>query len=216
MKKAGEPVFNEAAATQVISQQPASGIILLAAGFSRRFGATKLAARLNDGRSLLQHALAQALETGAPVVLVTREEICHLAGLPDLPHTPQLHTILIDQDTANRGMGHSLQAGVRHIARDWDACLVCLADMPALRSSTLTQLLAALDSEHIVQPVYEDRPGNPIGFGSRFFGQLLACEGDRGARQFLPQHTDSLRLVQVGDPGIHLDVDRPEDLHGLP
>jgi len=189
------------------------GIILLAAGYSRRFGAMKLAARMPDGRTLLQHSLTRAQQTGFPVVLVSRSEILSECNLEHLVNDLTLQ--LINSPDANLGMGHSLQAGVAAIADTWEACLVCLADMPQLRSETCRQLLLAVDADHIAQPSFNGQPGNPLAFGRRFFPELLACQGDRGARQFIKRHPSQLIDLPVDDPGILFDVDRRADLQQL-
>ena len=63
---------------------------------------------------------------------------------------------------------------------------------------------------HIVQPVFADQPGHPVGFSNEFFGeQLLAQSGDVGARRVVAAHPASLELVEVDDRGVIDDIDVP-------
>jgi len=42
--------------------------------------------------------------------------------------------------------------------------------------------------------------------------ELLALDGDQGARSVVERHLDALKLVECDDPGILLDIDRKGDL----
>ena len=56
------------------------------------------------------------------------------------------------------------------------------------------------------------RRGHPVLFGAAWFPALRGLSGDEGARTLLRDGSIGLKTVAVDDPGIHLDVDRPEDL----
>jgi molybdenum cofactor cytidylyltransferase len=61
-------------------------------------------------------------------------------------------------------------------------------------------------------PAFQGERGHPVGFGRRFAAQLLALDGDAGARDIISAHKNELTLVECGDPGVLQDVDRREDL----
>ena len=63
-------------------------------------------------------------------------------------------------------------------------------------------------------PSFEGRRGHPVLFGAGWLPALRALSGDEGARAIL-QTAQRLTLVAVEDPGVLLDVDRPEDLQRL-
>jgi molybdenum cofactor cytidylyltransferase len=62
----------------------------------------------------------------------------------------------------------------------------------------------------IAAPVNRGRRGNPVAFGAACLPQLLALGGDEGARGILTRHP--VTEVDVDDPGIFQDIDRPADL----
>lgn len=181
--------------------------ILLAAGHGRRFGGNKLLHRLPDGE-LLGLASAKHLRQALPNALaVLRPEDRELRLLLE-----GLSFTLVIAREANRGMGHSLAAGVAATpnAAGW---VIALADMPFVLPSTIAALAEALRAGHeIVAPVYRGRRGNPVGFSARYRDELLALEGDAGARRLLQTNPQHLHLLEVDDPGVAQDIDTPEDL----
>jgi molybdenum cofactor cytidylyltransferase len=121
--------------------------------------------------------------------------------------------ILESRDTA-RGLGASLAAGIA-AASDADGWIVALGDMPFIRPATIGAVRAKLaEGAAIAAPVLAatGERGHPVGFSSRFKEELLALDGDQGARAVIERHRDMLATVRVDDPGIVVDIDTPGDL----
>lgn len=177
------------------------GALVLAAGFSRRFGADKLRTPMRDGRPLIQHTLANISRACGEILIVARPE----SGL-DLEQWPA--TLFEDAD---QGMGASLAWGISRLPA-WDGCLVCLADMPFVRPRTYRSLAAQLTAENIVIPCFENRRGNPAGFGRRFFAELAELNDERGGRKVIRRHAVAAREIPVDDAAVLMDIDTPADL----
>jgi len=112
---------------------------------------------------------------------------------------------------ADSGMAASLVHAIRHSLPDAGAWLVALGDMPFVLPSTIQALSAALaGGAAIAAPVMGGRRGNPVGFGRAHLPELLALEGDQGARGILNAHP--VTGVPVDDPGIFRDIDTSADL----
>ncbi len=186
--------------------------ILLAAGYSKRFGSNKL----------LQALPAGAPDAGTPIGLAAARHL--LEALPESiavvrPRAQKLAKLLRDAGcntvvckNAGEGMGTSLAAGVR-AAADAHGWLVALADMPFLRPQTIRVIAQALsDGAAIAAPAYRGERGHPVGFARRFFDELSALHGDHGARELLAQYPDWVTLYEVDDPGVLRDIDKPSDL----
>ncbi|TMG92947.1 MAG: nucleotidyltransferase family protein [Betaproteobacteria bacterium] len=186
--------------------------ILLAAGYSTRFGSNKLLQALPEG----------APEAGTPVGLAAAKHL--LEALPESiavvrPRAQKLGKILRDAGcntvvckNASEGMGTSLAAGVRATsdAKGW---VVALADMPFIRPDTIRIVAKALqDGVAIAAPSFEGKRGHPVGFARRFYDELSSLHGDDGARQFLKQHPELTKLFEVDDPGVVRDIDKLSDL----
>jgi molybdenum cofactor cytidylyltransferase len=191
----------------------AAGALLIAAGFSRRFGSDKRLHRLPDGRPLLVATLGAYLAAFRNVAVVLRETDSEIVACLHA-HLPTHAPILITTANAAAGMAASLADGVR-ATRDWDYVFVGLGDMPYVRTETLVRLDAAMRRQRldgrrcIVQPRYEGTPGHPVGFSREFFAELLDLDGDEGARSVVRAHRDVVEFVDVDDPGVVTDLDQP-------
>jgi molybdenum cofactor cytidylyltransferase len=184
--------------------------VVLAAGRSTRMGGpNKLLAEV-DHRPLVRIAAEEALASGASaVVVVTGHQGTEiekaLAGLPvRLVHNP---------DFAD-GLATSLKAGIKALSADADAAIVCLGDMPCVDAKLMRQLIAAFAPERgalVVVPTFAGKRGNPVLWSRRFFPDLLAIEGDVGARHLIGRYGEAVVEVPV-EKGTLVDVDTPETL----
>lgn len=181
--------------------------VLLAAGFGRRFGADKRLALLPDGTPIAVAAACQLRAACDRTIIVIRPEDDALAGHADLQDCA-----IVRCAEARHGMGHSLAAGVAASpgAAGW---LVALADMPWIRPTSYLAVVGALRAgATLAQPSHAGAPGHPVGFSASWFAQLVALRGDRGARELVSGAASRCVLCAVDDPGIHRDIDRPDDL----
>jgi len=93
------------------------------------------------------------------------------------------------------------------------AGLIALADMPAIQPASILAVAEALAAgAPLAAPVYHGQRGHPIGFARRFREALMSLAGDRGGRDILAQHAQELRLIDVDDAGVLIDIDHPADL----
>lgn len=179
--------------------------ILLAAGKSSRFGANKLMHPLN-GRALALHSAA-SLKAACPDALAVVSPGSPLKALLEA----QGMTVVVSE-RAHEGMGESLKSAVES-TRDADGWIVALADMPFIRPDTHSRIAQALeDGAAIAAPAYRGERGHPVGLSNRFLDELLALNGDAGARFIIKSHVDEIKLIDVDDPGVVKDIDTPADL----
>ena len=188
--------------------------VVLAAGRSTRMGGpNKLLAEIR-GRPLVRIVVEEALASLAkPVIVVVghqRGEVEKaLASLPvQFIHNPDFA----------QGLGTSLKAGIAAVPADADGAIVCLADMPQVDASLLNRLIAAFDPDRgalIAMPTVEGRRGNPVLWSRRFFPDLMAIEGDVGARHFIGRYSEAVVEVPLEGKAALVDVDTPEALVGV-
>mgnify|MGYP002633013645 CR=1 FL=1 len=184
--------------------------VILAAGRSQRFGDENKMLHLIDGQPMIRHTVNAVLAAGlGDVVVVTGHEADAveraLQGLP---------IRCVRNATPWAGMGTSLATGANAVTGTAQAMFIVLGDMPRLKTNTLLNLLAALDSERghdIIVPVHDGRRGHPVLFAKRYFTRLCALSGDTGAREILNNHPERVDAVTVDDPGTLLDIDTPGD-----
>ena len=116
------------------------------------------------------------------------------------------------------GISTSLRAGIGVVSRNFAGAVVLLGDMPRVTAGTVNALIERFNADNdktICQPTFGGRPGNPILWPREFFSDILDIWGDIGARQLLERYVAQVSLVEVDDPGIHFDIDKPDDLNSV-
>ena len=186
--------------------------ILLAAGFSRRFGASnKLLQVLPDG-GLIALVAAKSLIEAIPLsIAVVRPENKALADL--LQDAGLKVFFCAEQDTE---MADSLSAAIKFSAsfsESSDGVIIALADMPYISSQTISAVASKLiEGASIVIPTYQGKRGHPVGFSAKFRGELESLNGDEGARAILKRYPEEIFFLECDDSGILIDIDTPADL----
>jgi len=185
--------------------------VVLGAGRSSRMGGpNKLLAEIG-GRPLVRIVVEQALASRArPVIVVTghqREKVeAALAGLPvTFVHNPHFAD----------GLGTSLRAGIAALPAAADGVIVCLGDMPQVDAGLIDRLIAAFDPDKgalAVVPTIDGKRGNPVVWSRRFFPDLMAVEGDVGARYLIGRYPEAVAEVPLTGKAALTDVDTPEAL----
>jgi len=188
--------------------------VVLAAGRSTRMGGpNKLLAEIG-GQPLVRIAVEQALASRAkPVIVVTGHERERVeAALKDLPvqfvHNPDFAV----------GLGGSVRTGIAAVPAAADGAIVCLGDMPQVDAALIDRLIAGFAPEQgalAVVPTIDGQRGNPVLWSRRFFPDLMAIEGDVGARNLINRYGEAVVEVPVTGKGALVDVDTPEALRGV-
>jgi len=186
--------------------------ILLAAGFSRRFGASnKLLQVLPDGSSIAL-ASAKSLIDAIPLsIAIVRPENKVLAQL--LQDAGLKVFLCTEQETE---MADSLSAAIKFSAafsESSNGFVIALADMPYIDSKTATAIASKLsEGASIVVPTYQGKRGHPVGFSAKFRTELESLHGDEGARSILKRYPEEIIFLECDDSGILADIDTPADL----
>ncbi len=193
-----------------LSSRPRVVALVLAAGRARRFGSDKRQARLPDGRSLLQAVLQTQREACGDVRALLRPDDAWGQAL-----CAELGVEWFCVADADQGMGRTLAAGLSSLMADegasFDAALVVLADMPAVRPDTVRALIDAFQAERRpAWPWHAGQSGHPRLLPRSSWPALLDLSGDEGARHRLDW--SQATRVDVPDEGILLDIDTPRDL----
>jgi molybdenum cofactor cytidylyltransferase len=188
--------------------QPITGL-LLAAGAGRRFGGSKLLAPLN-GLPLLVHA-CRSLASCDRIVAVVRD------GDEETHRLLQQDGVrMVINRSPDHGMGRSIAVGVAASGDSGGWCILP-ADMPFIQPRTTRVIVEALrNGAALAAPYHQGQRGHPVGFGRAFKEDLLQLHGELGARVIVEKNGERLLRLELDDPGILMDVDRPEDLSVRP
>jgi molybdenum cofactor cytidylyltransferase len=179
-------------------------------------GANKLLQSVR-GQALIRHAVNAALgATLAPVIVVTGHEAervkLSLTGVAvEFIHNP-LYA---------EGLASSLRRGIDALQMfpEVTGACVLLADMPDVHAGHLHELSAPfhrLAGRRIIVPTYQGRWGNPLIWSADFFSQILALQGDRGARALAEENASVVYEVAMNDDAVLRDLDTTESFSTLP
>jgi molybdenum cofactor cytidylyltransferase len=188
--------------------------LLLAAGIGQRFDPTGARLKLLEPSPIGAHADAPIAVAAARALRSVMADVHAVVRPATTPPQQQLHALLTAEgfqlivcEDAHQGMGTSLAFGVRATAHA-SGWIVALADMPAVRTSTIAAVLAALNAGAVTAaPRFEGRRGHPVGLARACFEELVALRADQGARSILRNHPPV--MIDVDDPGCLYDIDRP-------
>lgn len=188
-------------------------LILLAAGYSRRFGQNKLLYPVN-GKPMYSYGLdtlkkaAGLLKVNCQVQVVTQYEqileACISQGFP-----------VYMNPAPDLGIASSMQVGLQHNLHK-DACLFMVADQPGLTAGSVKELVDGflLSEKGMGVCCFQEKMGNPCIFGSRYYPQLLKLSGDRGGKVLIRQYPEDVFYYQIRDPQELLDIDYSPELSG--
>lgn len=116
-----------------------------------------------------------------------------------------------------KGMYSGVQAGIRSLSEDIDACLLLPVDVPLVRPATVEAIIDRYEASHpsIVYPVFDGRRGHPTLISRRLFAEILAGDNEGGLDAVLRHHQAETSEVRVFDEGILLGMDALEDYERL-
>ncbi|MFF9095767.1 NTP transferase domain-containing protein [Streptomyces sp. NPDC014776] len=199
--------------TSETPESPVAGL-LLAAGGGRRLGGRPKALLEHRGRPLVEHAVGVLRAAGCTRVHVVlgaaADAVRQRAGLEGC--------VLVDNPRWEEGMGSSLRAGLASLAGSGArAALVSLVDQPGIGPEAVARVLGAYEDERtLVSAAYDGVRGHPVLFGAAHWAGIAAtATGDRGARAYLKEHADAVRLVECADVAQPYDIDTEADLGHL-
>jgi len=192
-----------------IKQTELIGIIILAAGASRRMGTPKQLLKI-DNQTLIERAinLTQALKSQQTVVVLgaNAERIS--------PHIPQQKnaSIAINKNWM-QGMGTTLKTGLDFFLaqeQKFAAVIVMVCDQPYLTAEILQALIDAHQQTKaaIVATKYNGIKGVPALFSSCLFPKLMELNKDEGARKIIKNYGGEIETINFPEGIIDLDTPR--------
>lgn len=188
-------------------------VIILAAGKSGRMGSPKQLLPYN-GKTLLEHAANEAKLSNAGSVTIV---LGHAAD-EIIAGTRLSGVHLVKNENWESGIASSIIAGIKVLIRehpDTDAAILLVSDQPYIDSALLNQIIAKQQESDspMVACEYDGGLGVPALFHKFLFSQLLALEGDVGAKKLIHQNPNLVARVQF--PLGHVDVDTPDAYRNL-
>ncbi len=197
---------------QSIKSQLKLGVVILGAGASSRMGRPKLLLPW-DNTSVVGHLIRQWESLNAnQIAIVCRSNDEALHAELDRLDFPKRNRITNPQP--ERGMFSSILC-----AANWDgwndeltAWAIVLGDQPHLRPDTLRGLLSFYRkyTDAICQPAHNGHARHPVLLPRSAFAELRIAHAET-LKDFLENTTCRIVEHPMSDPGLTLDLNRPED-----
>lgn len=183
------------------------GCVVMASGYSARFGSNKLLADFN-GEPLIVNAFRLA---ASPIIdsraVVTRyieiAALCQNASVPCF-----IHSYPNKSDT--------IREGVR-LNSDCDGIVFLQSDQPLLSIESFERLISEFKAhpEAICRLSFGDTYASPVVFPKSLFGELMSLSGETGGGKVIKRHQNLVRTVMAKNVLELQDADTPEKLQEL-
>jgi CTP:molybdopterin cytidylyltransferase MocA/HD superfamily phosphohydrolase YqeK len=118
---------------------------------------------------------------------------------------------------ADTSMFESVRLGVAALAPHSGGFFFLPGDVPLVAEHTIRALLKIRQTSgaRVIQPVYRGSPGHPPFVDASCYDEIIRYDGQNGLRGALDCFQKETLLLEVPDPAILMDADRPEDYHRL-
>jgi len=196
-----------------LSKESIVGIVVLAAGESKRLGRPKQLLPYLD-TTIIAHVVRTALasKVGKTIVVTGAYADRIRDELDCFPAT------IIENHSWQEGVATSIQLGIETLEQsDMPLRAVLLMTSDQLRVSTplINRIIDKYDNQpnRIVACEYEETIGVPALFDQAYFPELKSLRGDRGAKSIINSHLDCVVTVAFPDGG--LDIDTARDMEML-
>jgi molybdenum cofactor cytidylyltransferase len=176
------------------------GGLVLAAGASRRMGTSKALLEI-QGETFLDR-----------IVRLLRP-VCDSLAVVVPPNGPMVADAVCNPDP-DRGMLSSLRCGLDRL-RDCDHVLFTPMDLPLLDARTVRRIADAAPLAPVVIPRHGEDRGHPVAIDRTVALELLAAPDGMQPRDIIRRDDSRVLFLDVDDPGVARDVDRPEDYRNL-
>ena len=190
--------------------------ILLAAGTSTRMGKTKQLLPFGE-KTLIERVLVEALNSELErIVLVLGYQAVEIKKIIN-PVSPQPKLTIIENRQFKQGISSSIIAGLSEIENTHEHVMILLGDMPFIHRDLINLLIRRyLQSGCSIGAIKgQERPVHPVMFSRELYAELLALQGDVGARALFTKYSDKVCLIEPEGPYDAKDIDTPEDYAGI-
>jgi len=187
--------------------------IILAAGQSSRLGTQKQLLKYQN-KTLLQHAIDTAKQSKLrSIVVILGSNANNILKETD---TSGIHVVI--NDDWQTGMASTIRCGIQLVQKlnsDVDGAILMVCDQPFVSSDLLDSLIETQKEtgKLIIASQYVDTIGTPAFFQKQFFAELMALEGDSGAKKIMMQHSNLLATIPF--PKGSIDIDTIDDYKAL-
>ena len=114
------------------------------------------------------------------------------------------------------GISSSIKTGIKNVNFKSKGALICLGDMPLIRTSTYNEIIQSFFAEKKnIIPFYKNKRGNPIIFTKSYYKNLMEINGDEEAKKFIKEYPNDFTKISLSDEGVLKDIDDKNQYYGF-
>lgn len=185
------------------------GIIILAAGESKRLGRPK---QLLDfhGKTLIEKITETALETELKTVVVLGANAEKIK-----PVIENLSVEIVINENWQSGMSSSIIKGLKkslEIQNDLQSVILLLGDQPLITKEIIWEIIKTqkVTNKAIIASKYAETIGVPALFTKAIFDKLLNLNEEIGAKLIIKKHS-GIDVATISVPEAEFDIDTEDD-----
>jgi len=189
------------------------GIVLMASGFSQRFGSNKLLHPV-AGKPMVRHALETLASVREKLNPDIQVQIVVVSQYPEIIREALgMDMQAVDNPDSRQGISASIRHGLANLPADTEYYGFFVADQPLLQAADLESLIRQylLSNQGIGCVSACGNPGNPVIFSRKYLPELLALQGDSGGKPIVLAHLSDTFQYPVED-SVLADIDHLEDI----
>ena len=183
--------------------------IVLAAGQSTRMGQPKLILPWKE-TTVIGQVVKTLINSGLDEIIVVTGGAQHQvkSNLQEFPVR-----FVSNPRFESTEMTYSLQIGMTTLRKDTEAIMVTLGDQPQIEISVVEDIIKLYRQtrSYLVIPSYKRRRGHPWLIDHHLFPKITELNEDETLRDFLDQHQDEIRYLQVNEESVLQDLDTLAD-----
>jgi molybdenum cofactor cytidylyltransferase len=179
--------------------------VIMAAGFSKRFGRQKLLMKIG-GKPILLHVIEAVEKSGFEEIIL----VCRHKAVEKLIIGKNIK--VAHNNDAVLGISSSVKCGVRS-ASPADAYIFFTGDQPFIDVDTILKLKATFNEKKgsIIVPRFNGVAGNPVIFSAKWADSLKMLSGDTGGRSIIAANANDVYYVDLESSVAGTDIDTRDD-----
>ena len=183
--------------------------IVLAAGQSTRMGQPKLILPWKE-TTVIGQVVKTLINSGLDEIIVVTGGAQHQVK-SNLQEFPVRFVSNLRFESTE--MTYSLKIGMTTLRKDTEAIMVTLGDQPQIEISVVEDIIKLYRQtrSYLVIPSYKRRRGHPWLIDYHLFPKITELNEDETLRDFLDQHQDEIRYLQVNEESVLQDLDTLAD-----
>lgn len=188
--------------------------IVCAGGISKRMGKRNKVLLPYNKTVILNHVIKELVESRVSQVIVVLGFESEKAKKVIQPFGERIK--ITRNDAFLTGQTSSIKKGLESLDVLSNTFMVCMADMPLLKSHHYDKLLdfyeeMSRDTEDLItRPIVQQHPGHPVIMNQCYRQQVFDCEDNNGCRSVVLNSKKSFRGYVTTDEAYIRDIDTPE------